>query len=63
MLYQKKNKTHQMMQREQLYNLNSKVYCNCFEKKENSIRLGFTTAKVRLLKTLSILKTKSATRK
>jgi hypothetical protein len=32
MLYQKKNKIHQKMQREKLYNLPNKAYCNCFEK-------------------------------
>ena len=63
MLYQKKQKIHQMMQHEELYNLNRKVYCNCFERKENSIWLVFTTAKVRLLKAVSMLKGKSAARK
>ena len=46
------------MQREKLYDLHNKVYCNCFEKNGNSMRSVFTTAKVRSLKTLSILKKK-----
>jgi len=32
--YQKRNKIHHEMQREKLYNLHSKAYCNCFKKRK-----------------------------
>jgi hypothetical protein len=62
-VYQKRNKIHHKMQREKLYNLHSKAYCNCFQKEENSVWSVFAILKVWSLKTLSILKTRSTTAK
>jgi hypothetical protein len=63
MPYEKKNKMHHKMQREKLYNLHSKGYCICFQKKKNSVRSIVAMPKIWSLKTLSILKTKGATTK
>ncbi len=62
-VYEKRNKIHHKMQCEKLYNLRSKVYCNCFQKGENSLWSVFTILKIWSLKTLSIFKTRSTTTK
>jgi len=62
-VYQKRNKIHHKMQREKLYNLHSKVYCNCFQKEANSLWWVLAILKIWSLKTLSLLKTKSTTTK
>ncbi len=48
------------MQREK-YNLDNKTYCNCFKKKENSIRSIVVMPENLTPQTLFILKTKNAT--
>jgi hypothetical protein len=62
-VYQKRNKIHHKMQREKLYNLHSKAYCNCFQKEENSLWSVSAILKIWSVKTLSILKTRSTTTK
>ncbi len=49
------------MQREKLYNLHNKAYCNCFQKQAKCCATNFRTVKMWLLKVLSILKRKSTT--
>jgi hypothetical protein len=62
-VYHKRNKIHHKMQREKLYNLHSKAYCNYFQKEENSLWSVSAILKIWSVETLSILKTRSTTTK
>src|ERR1700722_13081799 len=44
--FRKKNKIYYKMQDEKLYNLPSKAYCNCSQKKQNSMRTIFAKVKI-----------------